>query len=258
MLTTLTFEAQEFSIPSRAARPFEGCAITYAGGNGNYGHSDQAAYHTGQRTFHAGADYYDTRFGERRAMGEQAVNSGDSDVIDMLNFVAHHFGGDYRFFGYRDVAGSGGDDHDHALAALLILAIALEHDGASQGTKFGAVHGGGYRGVLFGGRSGREHVAALSGQAAEDLRYLPWRFALSKNYLGHALAQGAMVVDLGKTQVLKGQVAQPLDGLVGRDALFPDLIEQLTEGLGVHTMQTSLYVAPGGAGSSQFPVAGSQ
>ena len=107
-------------------------------------------------------------------------------------------------------------------------------------------------------RRHREHVAALSGQAAEDLRYLPWRFALSKNYLGHALAQGAMVVDLGKTQVLKGQVAQPLDGLVGRDALFPDLIEQLTEGLGVHTMQTSLYVAPGGAGSSQFPVAGSQ
>ena len=53
------------------------------------------------------------------------------------------------------------------------------------------------------------------------------------------------IFDLGKTQVLKWEVAQSLYGLVGRDALFPDLIEQLTEGLGVHMVQTSLYVAPG-------------
>src|SRR6266852_9470714 len=169
-------------------------------------------------------------------MRQKAVDARDSDVIDMLNVVAHQFRGDDCFFGDRDVAGSSGHDHDHALAVQ--LAIALEHDGASDWPILWPilcqVHSGGDGGILFLGSPGREHVAAVGRQASEDVRHLARRFALGKNHLGHALAQGAMVVDLGETEVLKGQVTQALDGVVGREALFADLLEQPAKGLGIH------------------------
>jgi hypothetical protein len=165
-------------------------------------------------------------------MGQQAVNAGDSYVIDVLNVVAHQFGGDYGFFSYRNVAGSGGHDHDYALAVL--LAIALENDGARQWTILWAMHVagefGGYGGVLFFGGSRGQHVAAVGGEADEDVGYLGWRFARGEDHLGHALAQGAMVVEFGETEVLKGQVTQALDGVVGREALFLDLVEELAQG----------------------------
>jgi hypothetical protein len=93
---------------------------------------------------------------------------------------------------------------------------------------------GGDGGVLFFGGSRGQHVAAVGGEAAEDAGDLTGRFALGKDHLGHALAQGAMMVELGETQILKGQVAQALYGFVGREALFSDLLEQLAQGLGVH------------------------
>jgi hypothetical protein len=43
-----------------------------------------------------------------------------------------------------------------------------------------------------------------------------------------------MVVDLGETEVLKGEVTQALYGLVGGEALFSDQLEQLAKGVGIH------------------------
>ena len=68
---------------------------------------------------------------------------------------------------------------------------------------------------MFLGGSRCQHVAGVGREAAEDVRHLLRRFALGKDHLGHALAQGAMMVDLGETEVLKGQVTQALDGVVG-------------------------------------------
>src|SRR6202521_5310206 len=226
--------------PEQSGEALEGCAITNARRDGNHGNSHQPADYAGKRAFHSGADYDHTRFRERSAMRQQAVDARDSDVIDMLNVIAHQFGGDDRFLGDRDVAGSRGHDHDHALAVP--LAIALEHDGASDWailwtifwTIFCPVRSGGDGGILFLGSSGRQHVTAMGGQAVEDVRHLARRFALGKHHFRHALAQGTMVVDLGETEILKGQVTQALYGLVGGETLFSDLLEQLAKSLGIH------------------------
>jgi hypothetical protein len=160
------------------------------------------------------------------------VNSGDSYVIDVLDVITHQLRGDDCFFGYWDVTGSGGHDHDHALAVR--LAIALEDDGAREWTIVGlgpmVSECGGDGGVLFFGGSRGQHVAAVGGEAGEDFSHLAGRFALGKNHLGHALAQGAMMVELGETQVLKGQVTQALYGFVGGEALFSNLLEELAKG----------------------------
>src|ERR1035438_6419380 len=109
----------------------------------------------------------------------------------MLNVVAHQFRGDDCFFGDRDVAGSRRDDYDHAFAVL--LAVALENDGTSQGTILCEVdivgQYGGDGGVLFLGGSRCQHVAAVGREAAEDVGDLLRRFAPGKNHLGHTLAQ---------------------------------------------------------------------
>jgi hypothetical protein len=85
-------------------------------------------------------------------------------------------------------------------------------------------HHGGVLG--FGGPSG-EDVSVVGREAAEDSRYLLGRFALGEDNFGYSLAEGAMVVELGKTEVFERQVAQALNGFVGSETLAPDLVEDL-------------------------------
>jgi len=87
---------------------------------------------------------------------------------------------------------------------------------------------------LFLGGSGCQHVAGVGCQALEDVGDLAWGFALGEDHLGHALAQGAMVIEFGETQILEGEMAQALDGFIGRHALFSYLLEELAEGWTIH------------------------
>jgi hypothetical protein len=113
-------------------------------------------------------------------MGQKAVNAGDSYIVDVLNVVAHQFGGDYGFFGDGDVAGSRRHDHDYSLAVT--LAITLERDGSCQRTILGLPLVISERsddgGVLFFGGARGENIAAVGGEAREDSGDLGWRFAL--------------------------------------------------------------------------------
>ena len=191
-------------------------------------------------------------FASASAMGQQAVNARDSDVVNVLNVVAHHFRGDDSFFGDGDVAGSRRDDHDHALAVL--LAITLEHDGASQWTILRAVCVVAHAAATAAYCSSVARVASTlppwAARRAKDFGDLAGRFALGKNHLGHTVAQGAMVIDLGETQVLEGQVTQALDGVVGGEALFANLLEELAKGLGVHRCELHCRLPGGFAESS--------
>ena len=76
---------------------------------------------------------------------------------------------------------------------------------------------------------------ALLGEPLEYFCGLRWRLPLAKNNLGHARSQSAMMVDLREPQVFKGQVPQPLDGVVGRDLALAHLIEKFANGFGVHS-----------------------
>ena len=69
------------------------------------------------------------------AVGDQAVNAGDADVVDRLHLVAHGFGGDLRFFGHGDVAGARAYHRDFAFA--MNGAVAPESHGARQREIFG-------------------------------------------------------------------------------------------------------------------------
>ena len=53
--------------------------------------------------------------------------------------------------------------------------------------------------------------------------------ALSKDHLGGALTQGAMMIDFREAEVLERKVTQLLHRFVGQDLFFSDLIKQLAE-----------------------------
>ena len=57
----------------------------------------------------------------RRALAEQAVESGDADVVQPLDVVAHQLGRARRLLGDRQVGGAGGGDDDRALARRDVL-----------------------------------------------------------------------------------------------------------------------------------------
>ena len=66
---------------------------------------------------------------------QQAMNAGDSHVVQVLNLVAHDLRRDHCFFGDRNVAGAGGDDDDLAFAAN--RRVLCECDAARERVKLG-------------------------------------------------------------------------------------------------------------------------
>ena len=180
---------------------FEGRAVTDAGGNRDHRHADQSADHAGESAFHASADDDDPRLGQRGAMSKQAVNAGNADVVQVLNFVAHHFGGGYRLFCDGDVAGAGGDYGDDSLA--IAFAIPFQGDGSGEGAILHRLHFRGHGFKLFDSGPRGQHVPAVLCQPAEDAGDLGGGLTLAENDFGHALAQGAVVIDFGETEVFK-------------------------------------------------------
>jgi len=153
-------------------------------------------------------------------------------VIDVLDGVSHHFSGDNSLFGDGDVAGSGGNNCDHALA--IAFAVALEHDGSGQRTIFDFVHVCRDSGKLRFVSTGGKHISAVRGKARKDVRDLLWRLALAENDFRHSLAENPVMVHLGETEILEGEVSEPVNGMVGGQAAAADVVEKLAEGTGVH------------------------
>jgi hypothetical protein len=218
----------------QGGQAFEGGSVADAGGDGDYGNSDQASDYAGESAFHAGADNDDAGFGEDGAVGEETVDAGDSDVVEMLDAVAHEFGGDYGFFGDGDVAGAGGDYRDHSFAVE--LAVAVEGDGSGERAVDGFGDLGRYSVKLFFSRARGQDIAFVLGQLRENLRHLGGSLALAENHFGHALAEGAVMINFGEAEVFEREMAQTGYRFVGCELFGADIFEETGKGGSVHVM----------------------
>jgi len=162
------------------------------------------------------------------------MDSGDSYIVEMLDGVAHEFGGDESFFGYGDVASACGDNCNYAFTVA--FAIALQNDGASEWAIFSFWDFGGDGFVLFERGAGGEDVAfcVMDRETVEDAGYLRGCFALSEDDFGHADTKSTMVVNLGEAKIFEGKMTEAGDGFVRGKLLGPDLREKSVEGSGVH------------------------
>ena len=89
--------------------------------------------------------------------------------------------------------------------------------------------------LFFRGAGGEDvGVGVMGGESGEDFGDLGGRFAFAEDNFGHALAKGAMVVELGEAEVFERKMTETLNSLVGRELFGPDFMEQLSEGVRVH------------------------
>jgi len=83
MLTTVTLEAQELSMPSSAATPPKLGAIADASGHGDHRRCNEAAYHAGKRAFHSGHTNNHTSLSQLAlAVFEQAMDTCHANVVE--------------------------------------------------------------------------------------------------------------------------------------------------------------------------------
>ena len=75
----------------------------------------------------------------------------------------------------------------------------------------------------------------MLGQSKEYLRQLCRRLAFAEDDFRHSDAQRAMVIYFGKSQVFKGQVPQPLHGIVGGEAPSANILKEFADGFRVHS-----------------------
>jgi hypothetical protein len=144
---------------------------------------------------------------------EQAVDTGDTDVVDALDFGAHELGSDGGLLCDGQVGGAAAEHGDAGSASL---AAAVDSDGAG-GLVVGGVREGGAHGLVrFERGAGDEHAVGAFGEAGGDRGGLVGRLALGEDDLGEGVTEGAVVVDLGEPDVLVGEEAQFFEG--GLDA----------------------------------------
>ena len=70
----------------------------------------------------------------------------------------------------------------------------------------------------------------------------PW----PEDHFGHSVAQRAMVIHLGESQIFEWKMAQAVDRVVGRKLAPADLLEKFADGFGVQesTQPSALSIQP--------------
>ena len=152
------------------------------------------------------------------------MDAGDADIVNRIDFVAHDFGGDPRLFRHRNVAGSRADHRDFAFAPR--LAVAPEADRARGREILGAIEFGVNPPGHFRGGAGDQDIAFPFEQFAGDADHVIGGFSQTEDHFRRAVAQGAVVVDFGKTDVLKGHMAQPRNRRFNIRCAAPNLFEE--------------------------------
>ena len=155
---------------------------------------------------------------------QQAMDAGHAHVGNQFDGVAHEARGDGGLFGNGQIAGAGADHGDRAFARR--CRRLREGDGARGLVKFGARLGGQHRLITFRARRGWPARCRRPGPCAQRSRPPAQGFCRGEDHFGHAGAQGAMVIELGKAEIFKGQSAQAVERVVHGGAALAHFVEQ--------------------------------
>jgi len=170
-------------------------------------------------------------------MLEQAVDTGDADVVNGFGAIAHGAGAEEGFFGDGNIAGAGGDDGDGSFAEN--FGIAFDGDDAAAGMELGGFSESFDGSEDFGVDAGNEDVmvrAFFFEHGADDSGDLLRRFAFAEDDLGETLAEGAMMIDFGEAEVFKREMLEALDGGGGGELSTLHSLQNLQKILMVHSI----------------------
>jgi hypothetical protein len=158
------------------------------------------------------------------------MQSGDADVVQTLDDVAHHLGGDRRLFGDGYVRSSRRGDKNVALDGSV---GEPSFDNPGRLMEDGIRHDFGYLDPCI--RAGTRHEQGLT--ATGDVRgnrgNLAGRLALTEDHLRESLTGFPVIVNAGEPEVGGGNETEegfrPCPGLGRGEAAVGDLVEQLEQ-----------------------------
>jgi len=186
--------------------PTEAGAVANARWNGDDRRADEAADHTGEGALHARYSNNHTGGQHAVAFSEQTVEPGDADVVQPIDVVAHHLGGDRGFFGHGYVRSScRGDQYDTMPPGRidtplndpgLIVEAGLWYDLRNAFERCGV-------------GAGDQQAVAAADNRFRNSGNLGRRLPLAVHDLGESLSGGAMVIDAGEAEILAEFERQP-------------------------------------------------
>jgi hypothetical protein len=201
--------------------------VTDARGYGDDWRGNHSTHGAGERAFHAGANNYDPRSLQALVIADEAMDSGDADIVNGIDFVAHYLSRDAGFLGDRNVAGAGADHGYCSLAAR--FAIAPVANGAAEREIFASFVLIEERLRHFGRSPGNEHVFGAREEFPGDGEYVIRAFAEAEDDFRHAVAQGAVMIDLGETEILEGHVTQADESRLNVNRAGANIVEKYSE-----------------------------
>jgi hypothetical protein len=145
-------------------------------------------------------------------LAEQPVQARHTNVIHAVDGIAHNLRCNGRLFGNREIGRAGGSDHDDA--AALRCRMCFERDAAGGFMEMRVGQHGGHGAVSVCGGPRYQQVLAGVGQRTRNDGDLVGRLALSEHDFGKSLADVAVMIDAGESQILKGFLAQELKELL--------------------------------------------
>ena len=86
----------------------------------------------------------------------------------------------------------------------------------------------------FLGGAGDQHVGGTGQELVRDGHDVVDGFAQAEDHFGHAVAQRAVVVYLGETDVFEGKMTEFGEGCVSIDSAAANLIQEFTELIFIH------------------------
>ncbi len=163
------------------------------------------------------------------------MDAGYADVEEGFDAIAHGAGGVNGFFGDRDIAGAGGDDKDGSLPGD--LGVAFDGDDAGEFMEFCGAADAADGGVdSFVGAGDEDVVAGVRAleHGLRDGSDLGGGFSFAEDDFREALAEGAVVVDIGDADVFEGQMLETLEGGFGGELFGLNLLQNFQNFLRVH------------------------
>src|SRR2546426_8856935 len=161
------------------------------------------------------------------ALTQEPVDSCHANVKDRLDAVPHRLRGHQRFFGHRDVRGACRDHQHDAFSADFL--VATDGDRAGKGMKF--------RPAVQSPDAFEQRLVAPSNQDVvfppEHAPHNPFdllgRLAAREDYFRKSLSKRPVVIDFGVAQVLVGEGAEPVHGLLDAEPSAPDLAQHFRD-----------------------------
>ena len=136
------------------------------------------------------------------------MQTGDSNIVQGLNRVSEYVERDDGFFGNGNIGSPSRNNQDCAFSTYRF--VPSNNNRPGSGIEHGFRHDFLNAGILLAGRSRHENVVLVLRHGFDNSSHLFGRFAGAENSFRKSLAQAPMVIDIGKSQVFKRKVPEPI------------------------------------------------